>query len=349
MSNSQYSPHEEASHGAGAIPTPDGGSQAAAGQPDQPTLYEFLTRLVDSPESRSEFDADPRAALDRAGFQDMTATDVQQATSLALDYAPVEVVTEYGRSLQSSVDNFAASTQHAAVSQLHPAQFEQEVTDLNMLHKAPEQKPDFSQGGDVDHQMPSKDTDVNVKQEDSHNLVNVHDVASGNDIANGIGNVADTGSSAVGDVTNTVDNTVSTVDNTASNVTDVAASAPSGVTDLAGDLPAVGDVAQGLGGGAETTGSHEPIGNDLPVVGDVTGALPDPASLPVAGPIAGPVVNDVAAPAVNDVAAPAVNEVAAPVTDVAGPVAAPVAAPVEDVAGPVLDTATSALPLDGVL
>lgn len=338
MSNSQYSPHEEASHGAGATPAPDHGSQTASGQPDQPTLYEFLTRLVDSPESRSEFDADPRAALDRAGFQDMTATDVQQATSLALDYAPVEVVTEYGRSLQSSVDNFAASTQHAAVSQLHPAQFEQEVTDLNMLHKSPEQKPDFSQGGDVDHQMPSKDTDVNVKQEDSHNLVNVHDVGSGNDIANGVGNVADAGSSAVGDVTNTVDNTVSTVDNTASNVTDVAASAPSGVTDLAGDLPVAGDLAQGLGGEhAQPSSGGEALGEDLPVVGDVTGALPDPASLPVAGPVAGPVVDDVAAPAVNDLTAP--------VSDVA----APVAAPVDDLAGGALDTATSALPLDGVL
>lgn len=333
MSNSQYSPHEEASHGAGATPTPDQGSQAASGQPDQPTLYEFLTRLVDSPGSRSEFDADPRAALDQAGFQDMTATDVQHATSLALDYAPVEVVTEYGRSLQSSVDNFAASTQHAAVSQLHPAQFEQEVTDLNMLHKSPEQKPDFSQGGDVDHQMPSKDTDVNVKQEDSHNLVNVHDVGSGNDIANGIGNVADTGSDVTSDVTNTVDNTVNTVDNTASNVTDVAASAPSGVTDLAGDLPVAGDLAEGLGETAQPTSGGEALGEDLPVVGDVTGALPDPASLPVAGPV------------VDDVAAPAVNDLTAPVSDVA----APVAAPVDDLAGGALDTATSALPLDGVL
>lgn len=337
MPNSQYSPHEEASHGAGATSTPDLGSQAASGQQDQPTLYEFLTRLVDSPEARSDFEADPRAALDEAGFQDMTATDVQHATSLALDYAPVEVVTEYGRSLQSSVDNFAASTQHAAVSQLHPAQFDQEVTDLNMLHKAPEQKPDFSNGGDVDHQMPSKDTDVNVKQEDSHNLINVHDVGSGNEVANGIGNTADAGSNVVGDVTNTVDNTVDGATGLAGGATSLAGGAPSGVTDLAGDVPVVGDVTEGLAGSPQSGGSDAPLGDNLPVVGDVTGALPDPADLPVAGPIAGPVVDDVAAPAVNDLTAPVAD------------VAAPVAAPVDDVAGPVLDTATSALPLDGVL
>ncbi|MBQ6643544.1 MAG: IniB N-terminal domain-containing protein, partial [Saccharopolyspora sp.] len=201
--------HSQPEDAPGRAETPDSHPEAAA--PDGPTLYEFLTRIVTSPDARSAFDADPRATLDQAGLGDMSATDVLQATSLVLDYAPVEVADEYGRSLQSSVEKFAANTQHVAITELHPAHPpEQEVTELSMLHSENPPAP-------APNEDPESETNVNVEQTDSHNLINVHDVLSGNDVANGnaVGDVTD----AVGNVTNTVDNTVSTVGGVAGGAT----------------------------------------------------------------------------------------------------------------------------------
>lgn len=147
MANSQ---HET---GRAESSTPDPGTHSA-GLPDQPTLHEFLTRLVSDPAARSAFDADPRATLDAAGLGDMSATDVLQATSLALDYAPVEVVAEYGRSLQSSVEKFAASSQAVAFNELHPAHpLEQE--EQSMLQNTPAQPGDFDKDNDVDANLPA--------------------------------------------------------------------------------------------------------------------------------------------------------------------------------------------------
>ncbi|MCC5697810.1 IniB N-terminal domain-containing protein, partial [Klebsiella pneumoniae] len=102
-------------------PTAAPGTHNETAHTEQPTVHEFLTQLATDPAARSAFIADPQATLDQAGLGDLTATDVLQATSLVLDYAPVEVVTEYSRSLQSSIDQFATSTQHVAINHLHPA------------------------------------------------------------------------------------------------------------------------------------------------------------------------------------------------------------------------------------
>ncbi|GAA3363846.1 IniB N-terminal domain-containing protein [Saccharopolyspora gregorii] len=328
-------------------PTATPGAHEAPGQPDAPTLYEFLTRLVTSPDAQAAFDADPRATLDHAGLGDMSATDVLHASSLVLDYAPVEIADEYGRSLQSSVEKFAASTQHVAINELHPAQpHEQEVTELSMLppHNTPAPAP-----ADDAEQNINEETNVNIEQTDSHNLVNVHDVLSGNEILSGnevnVGNVVgDTTSSAfaggdsivgtVGDVafgginevTNTVDTTVNTVGNVAGGSADLSV-----VDDLTGALPVGGDAASvdagalsGVAGGAlDAVGG---VASDVPVAGDIAGPAVDTVG-GVAGGAVG-TVEGVAGGAVDTVGGIAGGAVAGPVGDVASALPAPADLPV---------------------
>jgi len=204
-------------------PTAAPGTHNETAHTEQPTVHEFLTQLATDPAARSAFIADPQATLDQAGLGDLTATDVLQATSLVLDYAPVEVVTEYSRSLQSSIDQFATSTQHVAINHLHPAHsLEQE--ELSMLKNNPEQNADFGKGGDVDEQLPevtNNTTEISIEKNDSGNLISAHDLISGNevnvDLANTVnavggvvGGVGETATGLVGDVTDTVDHTVDT-------------------------------------------------------------------------------------------------------------------------------------------
>lgn len=223
------------------FPTPEPvASQAAA--PGQPTLQEFLTRLVGNPETRSAFDADPRGTLDNAGLGDLNAAQVLHASSLMLDYAPADVVTEYGRTAQPSIDTFTASTQHVAINQLEPGQNneQQEATETMSADNSP--AANFSSEGDIDKAMEqnqqgqetSIDVDSSVENQDSNNLLNVHDVASGNDVAN---NTVDT----AGD---TVDNTVDTAGDTVNNTVDGALGTVNSTVDTAGD------VAVGAGGAA---------------------------------------------------------------------------------------------------
>ncbi|NYH80454.1 hypothetical protein FHR84_003811 [Actinopolyspora biskrensis] len=224
------------------FPTPEPvASQAAA--PGQPTLQEFLTRLVGNPETRSAFDADPRGTLDNAGLGDLNAAQVLHASSLMLDYAPADVVTEHGRTAQPSIDTFTASTQHVAINQLEPGQNneQQEATETMSVDNSP--APDFSSDGDVDQEMEQNqqqgqetnvDVDSSVENQDSHNLISVHDVASGNDVAN----------NAVGVVGNTVGGTVDTAGDTVGNTVDSALGTVDGTVDTAGD------VAVGAGGAA---------------------------------------------------------------------------------------------------
>ncbi|EQD88137.1 hypothetical protein N599_01435, partial [Saccharopolyspora erythraea D] len=314
---------------------PEGRAETFASSPgtqsgaDQPTLHEFLTRLVSDPAARSAFDADPHATLDQAGLGGMTATDVLQAASLVLDYAPVEVVQEYDRSLQSSVEKFAASTQHVAINQLHPVHpLEQE--ELTMLHNSSPQAPDFSQGGDVDKLMPAPeakggDVNVDIEQNDSHNLISVHHIASDNNIGNiaAVGNVVgdvvgDTANTVVGTVGDVAYGSVSQVTNTVDNSVDVGGDLVAGagsaliggdvniqpvneVTNVVGDVTGV---AGDLTGGdvTDVAGNVTGVAGDLPVVGDVAGTVGGVAGgLPVVGDVAGaagsgelPVVGDVA-------------------------------------------------------
>jgi hypothetical protein len=303
----QHPQPEEAPGSAGA-PTPNPGTHPAGALPDQPTVHEFLSRLVASSEARSAFEADPRASLDQAGLGDMSATDVLQATSLVLDYAPVEVVEEYGRSLQSSVEKFAASTQHVAINELHPAHpNEQEVTELSML-KTSQAAQDFGKSGDVEPQIaaPSNakvdvNKEVNVEQHDSQNLLSVHDVLSGNNVANGVGNVAAVGNSAE-NVTSNVDNSVKSVTNTVDHTVDTSNNL---IHDIGGGLPTPNDLIDGLPHDLPVVGDVAgalPAPHDLPVVGDVASSLPAPGDLPVVGNVAGALPAPTDLPVAGDVA-----------------------------------------------
>lgn len=193
-------------------PTAAPGTHNETAHTEQPTVHEFLTQLATDPAARSAFIADPQATLDQAGLGDLTATDVLQATSLVLDYAPVEVVTEYSRSLQSSIDQFATSTQHVAINHLHPAHsLEQE--ELSMLKNNPEQNADFGKGGDVDEQLPevtNNTTEISIEKNDSGNLISAHDLISGNEVNVDLANTVNAIGGVVGDVTDTVDHTVDT-------------------------------------------------------------------------------------------------------------------------------------------
>lgn len=272
-----------------------GEASAPANELGQPTLHEFLTRLASSPDARAAFDADPRAALDQAGLEGITEADVLQASSLVLDYAPIEVVEEYDRSLQSSVEKFAANTQFAAFNQVHPVHpHDQEVTEHSMLHSTPEQAPDFSQGGDVDQQLPEQpapaqeqpaniDTDTEIN--DSGNLISVHDVANGNAIGNVGGNVGDTVGDVVGNTTGVVGEVTDTVEHTVDTGAEFGAGAGIELNNTVNNtLEAGGDVLGGVAGAAGNV--HTLPVNEGPVEGITEG---------VAGPVQG-VAEGVAGP-----------------------------------------------------
>jgi hypothetical protein len=350
-------------------PTPD-----PISQPDGPTLHEFLTRLVSDPAARSAFDADPQATLDQAGLGGMTATDVLQATSLVLDYAPVEVVAEYDRSLQSSLEKFAASTQHVAINQLHPAHpFEQE--EQSMLQNTPAQPADFTASNDVDATLPapapapSGDTNINIEHTDSHNLISIHDnnIANDNIVGSIVGNtISEVGDNidlssiaSVGRLAITETNyTVNQVWDDSLDVTVGAGQLIYGdvvggdVLNIVSDAPLIGelnvtgvlgDVTQNVAGGDITS-----IVDDAPLVGSVINGDVVGNITGVAGDVTG-VAGDVTAvvdnvtgvagdlPIVGDVIGGDVNVL--PVGDGAS----------LPIVGDVVDTATSTLPLDGLL
>ncbi|MCI2423431.1 hypothetical protein MOQ72_39065 [Saccharopolyspora sp. K220] len=152
--------------------------------------------------------------------------------------------------------------------------------------------------------------DIEIKQQDSHNLISVHHIASDNNI----GNVAAAGN-AVGGSTDRVDNlsldhtigqageTVETVLPTAGEVVGqvhgIVANVPVAdvvageVGSIASEVPVVSDVADDLpiydpeiGTSVDDAAFAVPAAHDL-TGEDVTGALLTPAELPVAGPIAG--------------------------------------------------------------
>lgn len=280
---------------------------------DQPSLYEFLTRLVSNPDARAAFDADPHAVLDQAGLGGLSSADVLQATSLALDYAPIEVVEEYDRSLHSSVEKFAANSQLAAFNHLHSAQSdEQEVTELSMLNNAPAE-PDFSNDGDIDAQMPTPqptpepapqhpDVDMETNLQDSANLISVHDVANENLVGNAVGNtVGNTVGNSVESTEGIVNNTVNQVTETVNHGVDTGAGLAAGAGEEVADvLPETPE----LPGPADAGAAVEPElpVDDVPVVGevagnlpvdDVAGNLPAPSDLPVVGGPVGEPVEDV--------------------------------------------------------
>lgn len=290
MSNSQPGQGVGVSGSQSPFSGPDGSTAASTAQP---TVLDFLSRIVGDPEARSAFEANPQAALNNAGLGELSATQVQQAASLVLDYAPVEVVHEYGRTVQSSIDMFATSTQHVAINHLDSTQepatpdadsrnqeraedTSQQAKEANMLSN---DKPNYSSEGDVDKDMDnsqqqSQGSENNVENnvdfsyeenhQDSHNVVSVHDVVSDNTV----GVAGDTVNSTVNSVTNTVDNTVNTVDTTVNSTVDtgldVVGSAPNSVLNVTNEL-GVDDVTANVGNIAGGVTNTVAGGDNLPL------------------------------------------------------------------------------------
>jgi hypothetical protein len=90
-----------------------GRQPGSRGHADPLSLHEFLSKLLGDSDSRYAFEADPQGYLNRSGLGDVSPTDVLEAASLILDYAPVEVVQEYERSLHPSFRRFAARSDDA--------------------------------------------------------------------------------------------------------------------------------------------------------------------------------------------------------------------------------------------
>ncbi|CAM02432.1 hypothetical protein A8924_3546 [Saccharopolyspora erythraea NRRL 2338] len=105
---------------------------------------------------------------------------------------------------------------------------------------------------------PRPDVDIEIEQNDSHNLVSVHDVLSGNEVAN-----------------------VAAAGNTVGDVEEFEPSAASVPGDLSGLGLEPGEIAADL---AEHLPTDDLTGA-LPVE-DVAGTLPAPADLPVVGDVA---------------------------------------------------------------
>lgn len=74
-------------------------SEAAAG----PTVHEFLARVVTDPRAHQEFEQDPAAALEEAGFGRLDSEQVRQMCAHALDCAPADVVESYRGSLRTGL------------------------------------------------------------------------------------------------------------------------------------------------------------------------------------------------------------------------------------------------------
>ncbi|PRW63373.1 hypothetical protein [Actinopolyspora mortivallis] len=286
MPNTQ--PDQGHGRGDSEFPTPEPVVQQTAA-PGQPTLQEFLTRLVGNPETRSAFDADPQGTLEGAGLGGLNAAQMLYASSFMLDYAPAEFVTEHARTAQPSIDTFTASTQHVAISQLDPGQNneQQEATETMSVDNSP--SAEYSSEGDVDNQLEQNqqqsqetnvDVDGSVEHTDSHNLLNVHDVLSGNEV-NAANNAVGVVGNSVDVAGNTVDNSVDTVGDTVNNTVDGALGTVNGTVDTGVDV-AVGSVGTTLNAAGDVTGGLDDT------VGDVTGAVSNvTADVPVAGDVTG--------------------------------------------------------------
>ncbi len=184
---------QEPSSGHGDAPSsPAPEPSASEGQPgvegEQPaplSLHEFLSKLMTSAETRSAFEADPHATLEDAGLGDVHATDILHATSLMLDYAPVDVVRDYDRSMHDSFEKFAAISSGAVpISELTSSSPQHNnMMELSMLNKGWDHEPDH-QGSPQPAPPPAHHDDqrVNIVEKDSYNGIDIHDnhLLSGN-------------------------------------------------------------------------------------------------------------------------------------------------------------------------
>lgn len=226
------------------------------------TVHDFLTRLVIDAQARAVFATTPRALLEQAGLGDMSTTDIVQATSLMLDYAPAEAVEAYRRAWQPGIDKLGAGEQHVALTYLMPFTLNGEhETEWDMA------VPDIFTGlGDVDEML--RRPQANYTQENTEDSNNSTEHSSSQDTTGsnnpiGSGNELDLGGVHTAGVTGGVGDVASDLNTgtvAGNGITDIGSG---DVTGRLGDLHGVGDLAGDLQGG--------PIGLDG---GNATGAMP---------------------------------------------------------------------------
>lgn len=233
------------------------------------TVHEFLSRLVTSAAARSAFETDPRGALEGAGLAQLSDTEVLQAASLVLDYAPVDAVEAYVRSLQPGLGALAGTNTHAAMNYLMPLS----ISGPDLMESDLATPEIFSQLGDVDEMLRGADASYSEQtrtSEDSNNSTDNSEqiVGSGNQTPVGSGNETQI-SGLVGDVNTGEVNAGNVAGN---GVTEVVG----GVSDTVGGLEG-GDTMGRLGdvaGAGDVTGGVSDVAQSMTDTGEVTSALP---------------------------------------------------------------------------
>ncbi len=252
------------------------------------TVHEFLSRLVADAHARSVFEADPRGALEQAGLGVMSNAELVQASSLMLDYTPIEVLEDYVRVLPASLVVLGGGYEHVALTYPTPLvasdpDHDQE-TDLPSLNDFtstadPAELLGPSEGSNADGSETSSESSESQTAQGSNNTI-----GSGNELQVDqlVGNVNAAG--VAGDINGVQDTGDANLGNIASN----------GVTDAVGGIQG-GDTMGQLGdiaGAGDITGGLSDLGGVTPEAGDVTGALPVEAPQDLAAntmaPVTGP-------------------------------------------------------------
>jgi len=251
-------------------------SEAAAG----PTVHEFLARVVTDPRAHQEFEQDPAAALEEAGFGRLDSEQVRQMCAHALDCAPADVVESYRGSLRTGLAHGARP--EAALA--HPTTTH--TTEIAFMDTP--NLPTFGIAGDVDGALSAQGGALNVDAT-ANGALNTATGTVDSAVAHG----------PVSDVTEQVHDTASslpvagpvaaqalpqdlpTVEQLPSAATGIAGHAPEQVHDIAGSLPVAGPVLDDAPTAVNSTVNHvtEPVhdvAGSLPVAGPVVNSLPAP-------------------------------------------------------------------------
>jgi hypothetical protein len=130
-------------------------------------VHDFLARVVSDPQAQAAFAADPAAALEEAGLGDLDTEQLGYACSLAVDYAPADVVEAYRSALASGLADHGAPGRNVSINS---ATNSSEIASMNMHKPHHDHGHHFGHDGDVDKFM----------AKDSFNLINIHDNFSHN-------------------------------------------------------------------------------------------------------------------------------------------------------------------------
>lgn len=239
-------------------------------------MHELLSKLVTDGALRASFQHDPRGCLDHAGMGEVSNADVVYAASMALDFAPVELVTDYTRVLTPGLMQLAVDGHGIDAHDLHPFMLNG-LADMEWNMTTPDI---FGALGDVDSMLDSE-ASSSTNSTNSSEMTRSEHGGTGNESPAGNGN--GNGNEVVGDV-NTGDisgvagdvNAGNVVDNAATDVVGGVEDTVGGVQggDVAGQLDDLGGDVNSIAGAGDVTGELSDLGGAAPAIDDVTGGLP---------------------------------------------------------------------------